>query len=251
MSGPRHAMVLAAGRGERLRPLTATVPKPLIEIGGRTMLDRTLDKLADVGVEQAVVNVWHRAEAIVGRLEGRARPRIVVNRESTLLDTGGGTLRALPHLGAGPFFVAATKMVWSDGPRPALARLAEAWDDGRMDALLLVQPLAAAEGFDGAGDFFLDGAGRLDPRGDRAAAPYAFTSLQIIHPRLFDGAPAGAFSMWLPWRRALADGRLCGLVHDGAWCHVSTAQGLACARARSWDARSRDARSRDARSRDD
>lgn len=234
MTGPTRAMVLAAGRGKRLRPLSDAVPKPLIEIGGRTMLDRTLDRLAEAGVEQAVVNVWHLGEAIVRQLEGRKRPRIVVSRESELLDTGGGTCRALPHLGTRPFFVAATKMVWTDGRVPALARLAEAWDDERMDALLLLQPLVAAEGFDGAGDFLLDADGRIEPRGERASAPYAFTSLQIVHPRLFEGA-SGAFSMWLPWRRALADRRLFGLVHDGAWCHVSTPGGLALAQARSWD----------------
>lgn len=232
---PTRAMVLAAGRGERLRPLTDTVPKPMVPVGGRPMIDCVLDRLAEAGVTQAVVNTWHRAEAIERHLAGRTRPRIVISREETLLDTGGGTARALPHLGTAPFFVAAAKMVWRDGARPALARLADAWDDGRMDALLLVQARDRALGFEHPGDFFLDADGRLRRRGDAAAAPFAYTSLQIVHPRLFSAAPAGPFSFNLLWDRALADGRLFGLAHDGDWCNVSSPGGLALAEARSWD----------------
>lgn len=235
MIAPRRAMVLAAGRGDRLRPLTDRVPKPLVRVGGRTLLDRVLDKLAEVEVELAVVNVWHLADAIAHHLEGRTRPRVVISREEALLDTGGGTARALPHLGPEPFYVAAAKMVWRDGQRPALARLAEAWDDRRMDVLMLVQPMARAPGFDSAGDFFMAEDGRLEPRGGRASAPFAYTSLQIVHPRLFDDAPAGAFSLWVPWNRALAAGRLHGLIHDAAWCHVSSPEGLALAEASDWD----------------
>ncbi|MEX2647966.1 MAG: nucleotidyltransferase family protein [Alphaproteobacteria bacterium] len=247
---PRHAMVLAAGRGDRLRPLTDRVPKPLVTVGGRTVIDRLLDALDRAGVERAVVNTWHLADNIASALEQRTRPAIVISREVDLLDTGGGTFAALPHLGPAPFYVASAKMVWRDGPRPALARLAEAWDDERMDALLLVQPMERALGFHGAGDFFLDAdglpspkrsrfgfaqAGRIAWRGAAARAPYAYTSLQIVHPRLFRGAPAGAFSFRLPWDAAIVAGRAHGLVHDGAWCDVSTPEGLAEAEAVDWD----------------
>jgi len=221
----RTAMVLAAGRGERLRPLTDTLPKPLIEVGGRTMLDRTLDALADAGVETAVVNVWHLADKIVKHLENRTRPRIVVSREATLLDTGGGVVKALPLLGNSPFYTASPKQLWRDRGRPALLRLAEAFDPLRMDALLLLQPLEKAAGFDGAGDFALAADGRLARRG-----PYAYTSLQILHPRLLEGAPrTGPFSLNLLWDKAISAGRLYGLVHEGEWCHVSTPAGLAAA----------------------
>jgi MurNAc alpha-1-phosphate uridylyltransferase len=226
-------MVLAAGRGERLKPLTDRLPKPLVPVGGKPMLDRVLDALAAAGVELAVVNTWHMAETIERHLAGRTRPRIVISREETLLDTGAGTARALPHLGRAPFYVAAAKMVWRDGARPALLRLADAWDDERMDALLLVQPRASALGFEHPGDFFLGADGRLARRSDAATAPYAYTSLQIVHPRLLIGVPKGPFSFNLLWDRAIATGRLFGIVHDGDWCNVSSPAGLAQAEA--WD----------------
>jgi MurNAc alpha-1-phosphate uridylyltransferase len=232
---PSRAMVLAAGRGERLRPLTDRLPKPMVPVGGRAMIDRVLDRLADAGVALAVVNTWHRAEIIEAHLAARSRPRIVVSREETLLDTGGGTVRALPHLGADPFYIAAAKMVWRDGARPALNRLAEVWDDARMDALLLLQPCAKALGFEHPGDFSLGDDGRLARRGSAPTAPFAFTSLQLVHPRLFADPPHGAFSLNLVWDRAIAAGRLFGLVHDGDWCNVSSPGGLALAEARSWD----------------
>lgn len=224
---PRTAMVLAAGRGERLRPITDATPKPLIEVGGRTMLDRTLDALAAAGVETAVVNVWHLADKIVKHLENRVAPRVVVSREETLLDTGGGTLKALPLLGNSPFYTVSPKQLWRDRGKPALHRLAEAFDPARMDGLLLLQPLEKATGFEGAGDFALAPNGRLSRRG-----PYAYTSLQIIHPRLLDDAPHdGPFSFNLLWDKAISAGRLYGLVHEGDWCHVSTHAGLAAAEA--------------------
>ncbi|MBM3584898.1 MAG: nucleotidyltransferase family protein [Alphaproteobacteria bacterium] len=228
-------MVLAAGRGERLRPLTDRLPKPMVPVGGRSMIDRVLDRLADAGVQVAVVNTWHRAEAIEAHLAARTRPRIVISREETLLNTGGGTVGALPHLGADPFYIAAAKMVWRDGARPALRRLAEAWNDGTMDGLLLLQPREAALGFEHPGDFFLADDGRLLRRGSAPSAPFAFTSLQLAHPRVFADPPPGAFSLNLVWDRAIAAGRLHGLVHDGDWCNVSSPGGLALAEARSWD----------------
>jgi MurNAc alpha-1-phosphate uridylyltransferase len=154
---------------------------------------------------------------------------VLVSREPELLDTGGGIARALAHLGTEPFFVVSAKQAWSDGREPALARLAAAWDDDAMDALLLLQPIEAAIGFDGPGDFFLDADRRIEPRGDREAAPFAYTSIQMLHPRLFQGAPAGPFSLWVVWRKAIAGARAFGLVHDGGWCAVSTQASLALA----------------------
>ena len=228
---PDRAMVLAAGRGLRLRPLTDRTPKPLIAVGGRTMLDRVLDHLAAAGVGTAVVNAHWLAGQIEERLAARAAPRIVLSPEAELLETGGGVANALAHLGAGPFFAANADIVWTDGPAPALGRLAAAWRDAAMDALLLVHPVAGAVGYDGAGDFRIDASGRLAARGGAAAAPLAFTGVQILHPRLFADAPGGAFSLNVLYRRAAAAGRLFGLVHDGAWYHVGTPSALAAARA--------------------
>ncbi len=229
---PRTAMVLAAGRGERLRPLTDATPKPLIEVAGRALIDHALDGLADAGVELAVVNLWHRADAIGRHLAGRERPRIALSREDELMDTGGGVAKALPRLGAAPFYVLGSDGLWRGGETPALERLAAGWDDAAMDALLLLQPVDTAAGFDGAGDFFLEPTGRLRRRGEAARAPYAFTSIQIMHPRAFDRCPGGAFSNNLIWDRALESGRLWGLVHDGEWCHVGTPAALAAAERR-------------------
>ena len=228
---PARAMVLAAGRGLRMRPLTDRVPKPLIAVGGLTMLERVLDHLAAAGVGTAVVNTHWLADQVEERLVARRVPRIVVSREAELLETGGGVVNALPDLGAGAFFVANADVVWTDGPAPALGRLAAAWNDAVMDALLLVHPVAGAVGYDGAGDFHMDASGRLAARGAAGAAPLVFTGVQILHPRLFAEAPGEAFSLNVLYRRAATAGRLFGLVHDGAWYHVGTPPALAAARA--------------------
>lgn len=223
------AMVLAAGRGERLRPVTDRLPKPLVRVGGAPLIDHVLDRLAAAGVARAVVNLWYLADLIAAHLAGRTAPVITLSLEETLLDTGGGVAKALPELGPEPFYVLSSDGLWRDGATPALARLAAAWDDDAMDALLLLQPMQAAIGFDGAGDFFIEADGRLARRGGAASAPYAYMSIQLMHPRAFDGCPAGAFSNNWVWDRALAAGRLFGLVHDGGWCHVGDAAGLAAA----------------------
>ena len=223
------AMVLAAGRGERMRPITDRLPKPLVRVGGAPLIDHVLDGLAAAGVGRAVVNLWYLADLIAAHLAGRTAPAITLSREATLLDTGGGVAMALPELGPEPFYVLSSDGLWRDGATPALARLAAAWDDDAMDALLLLQPMAAAVGFDGAGDFFIAADGRLARRGGAASAPYAYMSIQLMHPRAFGGCPAGAFSNNWVWDRALAAGRLFGLVHDGGWCHVGDAAGLAAA----------------------
>ena len=215
-------MVLAAGRGKRLRPLTDTIPKPLVRVAGRAMLDRALDALADAGVEEAAVNVWHLADRIEAHLARRDRPRIWISREIELLDTGGGVARALDRFRGLPFCVANSDTVVFDGAEPAWTRLARAWDDKVMDALLLLAPAAGAFGYDGRGDFLFDRAGRVRRRGEREIAPFVFSGWQILSPRLFAGVPRGPFSLNLLYDRALAAGRLAAIVHDGKWFHVGT-----------------------------
>ncbi|MEQ8964399.1 MAG: nucleotidyltransferase family protein [Azospirillaceae bacterium] len=227
---PTRAMVLAAGRGERLRPLTDTVPKPLVTIADRALIDHALDRLAASGVEAAVVNTCWLAEAIETHLAARDRPAIAISREETALDTGGGVARALDRLGPAPFFVVNADALWLDGPVAMLDRLAAAWDDAAMDALLLLVSAPLAIGMEGPraelADYFADGDGQLHRRRESAVAPYYFAGVQILHPRLFDGAPAGAFPVNRLWNRAEEAGRLYGLVHDGAWFHVGTPAAL-------------------------
>lgn len=229
-----RAMVLAAGRGERLRPLTDTLPKPLVEVGGRAMLDRQLDMLAAAGVTHAVVNSSWLAEVLhqhVAKREGA--PQVMLSHEPQRLETGGGIAKALPQLGAQPFYVSNADVVVVDAPHEnAFLRLAKAWDAQRMDALLLLHPREKAIGFDGAGDFFLEADGRLRRRGEAASAPYVFTGAQIVHPRLFAGElPQGAFSMNVLYdKERTIQGilpRIYGLVHYGDWLHVGDPQGLA------------------------
>ena len=229
---PRRAMGLAAGLGLRMRPLTETRPKPLVTLAGRTLLDHALDRLAEAGVTDAVVNTHYLGHMIAVHLDGRNAPRTIVSPEDELLDTGGGITRALPHLGDGPFFAVNADISWRDGATPALARLAFSWRDDGMDALLLVHETAAATGYAAAGDFFMSEAGSLSRRGAAPAAPYVFTGIQMLHPRLFSDIPPGPFSLNLLFDRAIASGRLYGLAHDGEWFHVGTLEALAEAEAR-------------------
>jgi MurNAc alpha-1-phosphate uridylyltransferase len=222
----KRAMVLAAGRGERMRPLTDTVPKPMIEVRGRTMIDRVLDRLAATGVTKAVVNLYHLGGQIERHLAARDGPNVLFSHETELLDTGGGVAKALPQLGARPFFALNGDVVWLDGGTPALDRLAAAWDDGAMDILLLLHPTAYAYGYDGLGDFFMSPLGALRRRRDREVAPFIFTGIQVLHPRIFRDVPAGAFSLNLLYDRAAEAGRLWGLRHDGEWFHVGTPEAL-------------------------
>lgn len=223
---PTHAMVLAAGLGLRMRPLTQTTPKPMLEVGGETMLDHALNRLTDAGVSDVVVNTHWLPEKIETHLERRQTPRIVISREDELLETGGGITKALPLLGDDPFYVANADIVWRDGTIPALHRLARAWDGDRMDALLLLAATVRSTGYDGSGDFVMDPAGGLTRRPERTVAPFVFTGVQIVHPRLFADAPEGAFSMNVLYDRALEAGRLCGIAHDGDWYHVGTPEAI-------------------------
>jgi len=223
-------MVLAAGYGLRLRPITETTPKPLVPVAGRTMLDRALDALAAAGIGEAVVNVHHLSAQIEAHLVARAKtglgPATVVSVESQLLDTGGGIKNALPRLGSDPFLAVNADIVWKDGAVPALKRLASAFDPSTMDALLLMVARDRAVGFDGPGDFYMEDDGRLVRRGERATAPYVYAGLQMLSPVLFEDAPAGAFSLNRLYDRAAANRRLFGIKHDGAWYHVGTPEAL-------------------------
>lgn len=218
-----RAMVLAAGLGSRMRPITDHTPKPLVAVGGRTMLDHALDRLAESGVEEAVVNVHHLADLVEAHVATRARPRIVVSDErDALLETGGGVKRALPLLGADPFFVMNSDSLWLEGPRSNLAAMAAAWDAQAMDMLLLVAASAGSLGYDGRGDFTMDARGRLARRSERALSPFVYAGVAIVKPELFADTPEGAFSLNLLFDRAIAAGRLFGLRLDGQWLHVGT-----------------------------
>jgi N-acetyl-alpha-D-muramate 1-phosphate uridylyltransferase len=220
------AMILAAGRGERMRPLTDSTPKPLLPVGGMSMLERSIDHLKAHGVVKIVVNAHHFAEQIVDRMKGRAQ--VIV--EDRLLDTGGGVKNALPLLGNGPFLVLNGDGLWRDGPQePTLERMEGRWDAERMDALLLLHPLHKVIGREpkDRGDYFIEPRGRLRYRGQAPLSPYVFAGVSICQPRLFRDSPDGAFSLLQLWHRAEAEGRLHGMVHDGDWFHVGTPQALA------------------------
>jgi len=226
MSGfkPTAARVLAAGLGERMRPLTLERPKPLLTVGGKALIDWTLDRMEAAGIGRIVVNLHYKGEMLEKHLAGRG---IQLSHELERLETGGGVAKALPLLGDQPFYVANSDTIWLDGPTPALDRLAAIWDAERMDALLLLMSAPRADDYDGAGDFLMDPAGRLTKRPERMIAPYVYAGLQIASPRLFRDRPEGSFGFMRLWLRAQEEGRLFGLVHDGAWFHVGTPDTLA------------------------
>jgi len=222
------AMVLAAGLGSRMRHLSADRPKPLIEVAGRALLDRVLDRLVEAGIARAVVNVHYLADQIEAALKLRSAPLIEISDErDARLETGGGVKRALPLLGDGPFLIMNSDCIWQEGFGRNLDRLMQAWDDSEMDALLLVTSATDSLGYDGRGDFHMDQLGRLSRRREGEDAPHVFTGASIAHPRLFDGAPDGAFSMNHVWNEAIASGRLFGVRMDGLWMHVGTPEARA------------------------
>ena len=220
---PQSAMVLAAGLGKRMRPLTATRPKPLVTVAGITLLDRALDHLVVAGIAQAVVNVHYFAEQVEAHLAGRSAPAVTVSDErSVLLETGGGVAKALPLIAADPFYVINSDNLWVDGSIDTLRLLAQRWDTETMDAVLLMVPLARASGYDGRGDFYMNSVGRLRRRVEQRVAPYVFSGVQLLSKRLFDGEPVEPFSLNRIYDKALAGGRLFGVVHGGLWFHVGT-----------------------------
>jgi MurNAc alpha-1-phosphate uridylyltransferase len=216
------AMVLAAGLGTRMRPITATTPKPLITVGGKALLDWTLDALAQGGVSKAVVNVHHLAEQVRGHVARRTMPRVVISDESAqLLETGGGIVKALPLLGGAPFFAANTDAFTVRSSRTPAEWMLSGWGDD-VDAVLLLHPMDHAHGFDGPGDFFIAPGGVLRRRDTAARAPLVFAGLQLIRPDVFAGLTPEPFSMNRIWDRLMGAGRLRGVVQDGEWFHVGT-----------------------------
>jgi MurNAc alpha-1-phosphate uridylyltransferase len=225
-------MVLAAGRGERMRPLTDRIPKPLISVAGKPLIDHVLDRLAAAGVECAVVNVHYLADLIERHLAGRKAPRITISDErKELLDTGGGVVKALGELGGGPFFHVNSDTLWIDGVQPNLQRLAEAFDPDSMDALLLLAPSISSIGYGGRGDYSMAADGRLTRRAEREVAPFVYAGAAVFRPEMFEGAPAGAFSLTRLFDRAAERGRLHGLRLEGLWMHVGTPDAIAEAEA--------------------
>jgi MurNAc alpha-1-phosphate uridylyltransferase len=223
-------MVLAAGMGVRMRPLTDTMPKPLVPVAGKPLLDHVLDRLAAVGVEYAVVNVHYLGEQIIAHVAGRTRPRVAISDErGLLLGTGGGVVKALPELGPDPFFHINSDTIWIDGVTPNLTRLADAFDAARMDALLLLASATESIGYDGRGDFVMAPNGGLRARGEREIAPFVFAGAAILSPGLFKETPSGEFPLTLLFKRAEESGRLFGLRLDGLWMHVGTPEAIEAA----------------------
>jgi N-acetyl-alpha-D-muramate 1-phosphate uridylyltransferase len=229
---PTSAIVLAAGLGTRMRPYNGHVPKPLVQIGGKSLIDYSLDRLADAGVERAVVNVHHLADALEHHLASRKRPHIVISDErGQLLGTGGGIAKALPELGAAPFFLVNSDTVWLDGVKPNFTRLAEAFDPAAMDALLLLAPTTDSIGYAGRGDYAMESDGRLRRRAEGEVVPFVYAGAAILAPSLFADAPAGAFPLTTLFDRAGVKDRLFGLRLEGVWMHVGTPEAVAAAEA--------------------
>lgn len=221
------AMVMAAGLGKRMRPLTASQPKPLVRVAGKPLVDHALDRLAESGVAKAVVNVHYLADALEAHVAPRGEPKVVISDErSELLETGGGLIKAKPHL-PDPFFCLNADNIWLDGPRNAFADLSARWNPDEMDALLLVVSHARAANFAGQGDFYMDPVGRLKRRAQGRIAPFIYTGIQLVSHRLLRDAPEGAFSTNLLWNRAIEEGRLFGLSFTGQWFEVGTPQAIA------------------------
>ncbi|HEX5508867.1 MAG TPA: nucleotidyltransferase family protein [Pseudolabrys sp.] len=226
---PRRAMVLGAGLGTRMRPLTAHKPKPLIEVAGKALIDHVLDRLAEAGVETAVINVHYLADMIAHHLSARKKPHVEISDErGELLGTGGGVRKALPKLGSMPFFHLNSDTIWIEGPRPNLIRLAEAFGAKSMDALLLLAP-STSIGYDGAGDYAMAGDGRLHRRKEREIAPFVFAGAAILSPALFEQAPTNDFPLTILFDRAEQAGRLHGLRIEGVWMHVGTPEAIGAA----------------------
>ena len=227
---PTKAMVLAAGLGLRMRPLTDHMPKPLVRVAGSALLDHALDKLADTDVEQAVVNVHYLPDQIIEHVAGRTRPRVTISDErEKVLGTGGGVVKALPLLGDAPFFHLNADTMWIDGVRPNLNRMAEAFDPAQMDILLLMAPTTTSIGYSGRGDYSMLPNGALRRRREQQVVPFVYAGAAILSPSLFVDAPKGEFSLTKIFDRANEQERLFGLRLDGVWMHVGTPEAVAAA----------------------
>jgi MurNAc alpha-1-phosphate uridylyltransferase len=227
------AMVLAAGLGTRMRPANNVKPKPLVEVRGRTLIDRVLDRLIDAGITRSVINLHYKAEMLRAHLEPRKDIAIQFSDETgLLLDTGGGVAKALGAFGGKPFLTHNSDSLWIEGMGRAIPRMERFFDPEKMDALMLMASTVTATGYDGRGDFIMDEEGHLHRREEARVAPFVWTGVQIVHPRLFEGCPEGPFSINLLLNRAIDTGRLYGIRHDGIWMHVGDPEGLAEAEAR-------------------
>lgn len=225
----RTAMVLAAGLGKRMRPLTATRPKPLVEVAGKPLLDHVLDRVRVAGIERVVVNVHYLPDSVEAHLGAQSNGMeiLISDERDLLLETGGGVTRAMPLIEDDTFLIVNSDNLWVDGPIDAIRLLAHRWDEASMDALLLVVPLAQAHCHGGTGDFRMDPMGRLTRRAPGKPAPFVYTGVQIVSRRLFQDAPDGSFSLNLLWNRAIAQQRVYGLVHEGLWFDVGTPPAIA------------------------
>jgi N-acetyl-alpha-D-muramate 1-phosphate uridylyltransferase len=232
-AAPRTAMVMAAGLGKRMRPLTATRPKPLVEVAGKALIDHVLDRLRAAGVEQIVVNVHYLPDALEAHLAARASDLAVTisDERALLLETGGGLIQAAPMIAEDTFLVVNSDNLWIDGPTDSLRLLASHWREEEMDALLLLIPHARANNNGGMGDFHMDSLGRLRRRAAGRVAPFVFTGIQIVSKRLLRDAPAGAFSTNVLWDRAIEEGRCFGAVHQGLWFDVGSPPAIAATEA--------------------
>jgi MurNAc alpha-1-phosphate uridylyltransferase len=225
---PHKAIVLAAGLGKRMLPITASMPKPLVKVAGQSLVDFALDRLHEAGIGTVVVNVHHFADMLEAHLRTRTLPRIVISDErDALLETGGGVKKALSLLGSEPFITFNSDSLWIEGKEPNLKRLVGAWDPERMDILMLVAPLSTSIGFEGRGDFHMEESGRLRRRGADDSAPFAYAGVAIVKPELVHGTPDGAFSANAFYDRAIAKERLYGLCMEGQWLHVGEPQAIA------------------------
>lgn len=223
MSKVTQAMIMGAGLGTRMRPLTDDRPKPLVTVAGRTLIDHSIDRLAAAGVTRVVVNVHYKADMLRAHLDKRRDVEIVYSDETArLLDTGGGVVKAMPLFGGEPFFVLNSDSIWVEGASPVLTAMQRQWNETDMDGLLLLAEMKTAMGYDGGGDFVLEKDGRIGRAKGRNETAFAYPGVQIVHPRLFAGAPDGAFSTNIMWDRAIAAHRLFGTVLNGVWIHVGT-----------------------------
>lgn len=223
MNEPTRAMIMAAGLGTRMRPLTDDRPKPLVMVAGKTLIDHALDRLVAAGVTLAVINVHYKAEMVMAHLAKRKDVEIRYSEETdALLGTGGGVVKAMPHFDGHPFFIMNADTIWIEGFGRALDRMKERWNPDTMDGLLLMAAMVTAVGYEGAGDFNMDSEGHLTRVAEQRLSPFAYPGIQIVHPRLFDKAPAGPFSTNRVWDIAIATGRLFGIRLDGVWIHVGT-----------------------------
>jgi len=223
------ALVLAAGLGKRMRPLTATRPKPLVRVAGKALIDHSLDRIAAAGIGQVVVNCHYLADALEAHLVAGDWPFTIAfsDERDQLLETGGGMVKAAPLLCGDPFLVVNSDNVWTDGPDETTALLARNWDAARMDALLLLVRHASAVGHNGRGDFLMTPGGLVSRRKPGRVAPFVYTGIQLVSRRLLRAAPAGPFSTNILWDRAIAEGRLFGIAHQGQWFEVGTPEAIA------------------------